>query len=72
MKIGTVIKFGMRNPKITLKSFSKQKTVLIFWENIFFPENQYIYPLAQPYNIDFPFLPKSDQTNSLLEWKLYT
>ena len=44
-KLGTFINLGVPNPKITLKSFSKQK-VLKFWKKTFFPKIPYIYPTA--------------------------
>ena len=70
-EIGAFINFGVRNPKIALKSFTKQKKVLKFWKKNFFSWNS-MYLSNDPHNINFPFLPKPDQTNSLLEWKLYT
>ena len=57
MKIGTFIKFGVRNPKITLKSFSKQKKVLKLWKKKLFLEIPYIYPTAHIFYINFPVWP---------------
>ena len=64
-----VVHFGVRNPKITVKSFSKQMKVLKFWKKNF-PWNSIHLPSGS--YVNFLFLPKSDQSNSLLEWKLYT
>ena len=45
MKIGIVINFAVTNPKIILRSFSKQKNMLKFWKNVFW--NSIHLPTAQ-------------------------